>query len=381
MIRNERAFTLVELIVVVVILGMIASLLLAALGDVLGSSRRVSCLNTVRQLGEASQFFASDHDQRVPTQIGEAGMSAGHARGIGADGRVYEATIIGRVAKIRDNSVPSAGLSAQDGGTILTPLGTLLIKGYIASPHLLWCPAYAKPGSAFLGNAPALAYRWDEPDRSCGHDPALDEHDGGGEISAWECWTNDDGWIPAGGSDWNGLDVDAGQAAGYTHLLDTGHGVSGDDNWRQTAAHNPTMSRYRENWRSNENVSPFLYACAQNMPHDYSGAPATTDLRGTNDGELEYPYNTAHGAEGANAVAFDGSARWIAREELVAQGLANPRIFDETDDAVLKWMQGYMFNAVSMDDNRSNTPGKATANQNSRSNFVEYMQRYVDLEP
>jgi hypothetical protein len=44
-------------------------------------------------------------------------------------------------------------------------------------------------------------------------------------------------------------------------------------------------------------------------------------------------------------------------------------------------MQGYMFNAVSMDDNRSNTPGEAKANQNSRSNFVEYMQRYVELEP
>jgi hypothetical protein len=43
-------------------------------------------------------------------------------------------------------------------------------------------------------------------------------------------------------------------------------------------------------------------------------------LQSVRDGELQYPYNTSHGAEGSNALSYDGAARWVSRGEVKARG-------------------------------------------------------------
>lgn len=62
----EGAFTLVELLVVIGILGLLAALLLPTLGKSKHKALEAECLNHQRQLALAWQMYADAHDDRLP---------------------------------------------------------------------------------------------------------------------------------------------------------------------------------------------------------------------------------------------------------------------------------------------------------------------------
>lgn len=60
------AYTLVELLVSISVIGVLASLLMPAVARSQGASVRIHCLNNLRQLGLAAQLYADAHNDRLP---------------------------------------------------------------------------------------------------------------------------------------------------------------------------------------------------------------------------------------------------------------------------------------------------------------------------
>jgi prepilin-type N-terminal cleavage/methylation domain-containing protein/prepilin-type processing-associated H-X9-DG protein len=72
-LAGRRAFSLVELLVVVAIIAILASMLLTSLSRAKETARRIKCTNNLRQLAITWQLYADDHEDRlVPNGAGSA---------------------------------------------------------------------------------------------------------------------------------------------------------------------------------------------------------------------------------------------------------------------------------------------------------------------
>jgi prepilin-type N-terminal cleavage/methylation domain-containing protein/prepilin-type processing-associated H-X9-DG protein len=65
----KGAFTLIELLAVIAIIGILAAILLPALAGARERSRGIFCLNNTRQLTLAWQLYADDHDGNLPYNL------------------------------------------------------------------------------------------------------------------------------------------------------------------------------------------------------------------------------------------------------------------------------------------------------------------------
>jgi prepilin-type N-terminal cleavage/methylation domain-containing protein/prepilin-type processing-associated H-X9-DG protein len=66
---SRKAFTLLELMLVVFIVAILAALLLPVLSKAKGRGKQIECLSQLRQVGLAAQQFAHDHNGRFPFQV------------------------------------------------------------------------------------------------------------------------------------------------------------------------------------------------------------------------------------------------------------------------------------------------------------------------
>ena len=67
-----RAFTLIELFVLIAIIAILPGMLLAALAPVKQKAQRVACMNNMKQIGVAYRIWANAHGDAYPAQEPEA---------------------------------------------------------------------------------------------------------------------------------------------------------------------------------------------------------------------------------------------------------------------------------------------------------------------
>lgn len=64
--RSGVAFTLIELLVVIAIVGVLAGLVLPALGKAKEAGRSTACLGNLRQIGIALQLYVQENNNKLP---------------------------------------------------------------------------------------------------------------------------------------------------------------------------------------------------------------------------------------------------------------------------------------------------------------------------
>ena len=69
LVSKLRAFTLLEILVVVAIIGIVAALLLPAIAKTKAKAKRAQCLNNLKQIGISFHSFGHDHNDKFPMQV------------------------------------------------------------------------------------------------------------------------------------------------------------------------------------------------------------------------------------------------------------------------------------------------------------------------
>ncbi len=64
--QANRAFTLIELLVVIAIIAILAAILFPVFAQARGKARQTACISGLRQIGMATQMYASDYDGLYP---------------------------------------------------------------------------------------------------------------------------------------------------------------------------------------------------------------------------------------------------------------------------------------------------------------------------
>ena len=66
---RTSAFTLIELLTVIAVIGILAAILIPVIGNVRQKADEATCLNNLRQIGAAMGLYQSDHKGVFPAAV------------------------------------------------------------------------------------------------------------------------------------------------------------------------------------------------------------------------------------------------------------------------------------------------------------------------
>src|SRR5688572_16444974 len=120
--RTRKAFTLVELLVVIGIIAILISILLPSLTRAREAANRAACLSNLRSIGQMFLIYAHENKRQIPLGT-------------------------------RTNSYPeSYWIRRDNGGQIRwVSWGPLYQAGYMKSPGYMYCPSAADPYHQYNG--------------------------------------------------------------------------------------------------------------------------------------------------------------------------------------------------------------------------------------
>lgn len=72
-LSRNRAFTLIELLIVIAIIAILAAILFPVFAQARGKARQSACSSNERQLGMAVQLYVQDYDEQYPNGLGVVG--------------------------------------------------------------------------------------------------------------------------------------------------------------------------------------------------------------------------------------------------------------------------------------------------------------------
>src|SRR5258705_8044209 len=75
--RGVRAFTLIELLIVVAIIAILAALLLPALSGAKKKGKATQCINNLREIGIGFRLWANDNHEQFPWAVAAADGGSG----------------------------------------------------------------------------------------------------------------------------------------------------------------------------------------------------------------------------------------------------------------------------------------------------------------